>query len=172
VDFPVTIKITHPTNILVGMSVTATITTGKVANAIWVPTAALTVSSGHEAVLVPSTALPTSTFPGFGSGASGFGGFGGGSGGFGSGGGGFGGFGGFGAGGASSRFGVAARRLATTIPRAVDVTVGLTNGTDTEIVGGLTAGEKILVPNPAAASTSGTTAGARPFGGGFGFGGF
>ena len=163
VAFPVTIKIKSPVGIMVGMSVTAVITTGRVAGAVWVPTAALTTSSGHEAVLVPSTSLPSAGFPG---GFSGLGGSGGGGGGFPGGGFGGAGFGGFGAGSATRRL----HTLATTIPRAVDVTVGLTNTTETEILGGISANEKILVPNPAASSTSGAVAG-RTFRGGFGFGG-
>ncbi|MCY0877546.1 MAG: HlyD family efflux transporter periplasmic adaptor subunit [Firmicutes bacterium] len=173
VSYPVTIKISKPTGILLGMSVNATIDTGTVDNAIYVPTSAIETVNGQAEVLVPEKTLPTPTFGGFGGGA-GFGGFGGGA--FG-GGGGFGGFGGGGFGGSGSSSASAAfHRTATTIPVAKPVVLGLTNGTETQIVSGLSANQQVLVPNPAATtSTTGTSS--RPgfggFGGGFGgLGGF
>jgi HlyD family secretion protein len=154
VQFPVTIKLTRPTGVLIGLTANALIHTGTITHAVWVPTAALTNVNGQEAVLVPARALPTPSFPGaFG------GGFGGG--GFGGGGqrGGFGLFGGFRRG-----FGT----TTTTLTRSVRVTVGLSNQSDTQIVSGLSAGQQILVPNPAA---SATTVGGAGGGGGFRFGG-
>jgi HlyD family secretion protein len=161
VTYPVSIKISSPSGILLGMSVNATIDTGTISNALYVPTSAIETVNGQAEVLVPDKSLPTPTF-----GSGGFGGFGG-----------SGGFGGFG--GAAGGFGGTGRTAAfshtdTTIPVAKAVVLGLTNGTETQIVSGISANQQILVPNPAAeTSTTSSTSGHPAFGGfGGGFGGF
>ncbi|PSR22135.1 MAG: biotin attachment protein [Sulfobacillus acidophilus] len=170
VTYPVSIKIASPSGILLGMSVNATIDTGTVSNAIYVPTSAIEPVNGQAEVLVPDESLPT---PSFGSGGfGGFGGFSGASGGFGGSSGGFGG-GAAGFGGRSA----ALTHTATTIPVAKSVVLGLSNGTETQIVSGLSANQQILVPNPAAETSTTTSISGHPaFGGGFGgvggFGGF
>jgi len=162
VVFPVTVTIQNPSGILLGMDANATIRTGSVSNALYVPTAAIQTVNGTDEVLVPEKTLTPPTFGGFGGGGFGGGSFGAGGGGFGggTGGGGFG-SGGFTGGGGSFR----QRLVAKTIPVPVPVEVGLTNGSDTEILSGLSANQQILIPNPAATTTSST---GRP---GFGFGG-
>lgn len=154
VTYPVTVTVSNPSGIMLGMSVNATIDTGTVSNAIYVPTSSLETVNGQEEVLVPEKSLPT---PSFGSGGFG-GGFGGG--GFGSG--------GLGSGGPGR---ASFTRTATTIPVAKPIVVGLTNGSDTQIVSGLSANQQILVPNPAA-QTGAASSGTFPrFGGGLGVGG-
>jgi HlyD family secretion protein len=161
VSYPVTIKISDPAGILLGMSVNATIDTGTVDNAVYVPSSAIETINGQAEVLIPEKTLPIPTV------GSGFGGFGGGFGG--------GGFGGSGFGGGGFAGTATTHRTATTIPVARPVVLGLTNGTDTQIVSGLSANQEVLVPNPAATSSTTSTgrAGFGGFGGGFGgFGGF
>ncbi|AEJ39925.1 biotin/lipoyl attachment domain-containing protein [Sulfobacillus acidophilus TPY] len=166
VVFPVTVTIQNPSGILLGMDANATIHTGSVSNALYVPTAAIQTVNGTDEVLVPEKSLTPPTFGGFGGGGFGGGSFGAGGGGFGSG--------GFTGGGGSFR----QRLIAQTIPVPVPVEVGLTNGSDTEILSGLSANQQILIPNPAATTTSrtgrlgfGFGGGLARLGGGFGRGG-
>ena|GEM_PF-5223601 len=163
VEFPVTVKVKDPTGILIGMTVSAMVTTGTIPNAIYVPTSAIQTVNGRTAVLEPASTL---SLP-----------FGSPNGGTGSGngftrartfaGGGFRRSGGF----LSSLFGGVQQGdtsnfTRSTIPQTVYVTVGETNASDTEIVSGLAAGQEVLVPNPAAASLTPTGTGG---GAGFGF---
>jgi HlyD family secretion protein len=163
VSYPVTVKITKPTGILLGMSANVTIDTGTVSDATYIPTSAIENVNGVDEVMIPRSALPTSSSP-FGGGGFGGGGFGGG--GFG-GGGDFGGASGFGG---SSSFHRVAAKIDKTIPVSVTVKVGLSNGTDTEILSGLDGAKQVLEANPADTSTT-TTSGAGHFGGFGGFGG-
>ncbi|NMP24777.1 efflux RND transporter periplasmic adaptor subunit [Sulfobacillus harzensis] len=156
VTYPVTVTVSNPSGILLGMSVTATIDTGTITDAVYVPTSAIETVNGQEEVLVPKKSLPTPSFGSGGFGGTGAGGFGGG------------GFGGRGSSSARGSF----SRTATTVPVAKAVVVGLTNGSDTQIVSGLSAHQQILVPNPAAQTSSGASSPTGRFGGGFGVGGF
>ncbi|MCY0881280.1 MAG: efflux RND transporter periplasmic adaptor subunit, partial [Firmicutes bacterium] len=148
VEYPVTITIQHPQGILLDMSVNAAITTGSVANAVYVPTAAIQDENGQLVVLKPENSLP---FPGFsGNGRGGFGG------------------GGYGGGGGS--FHRSSPSVYHTIPVAVPVMTGLTNSSDTQILSGLQSGQQVLVPNPSA--QTGTFSGASHSGHFFMGGGF
>lgn len=163
VSYPVTVHINKPSGILLGMSASASITTGTLTGAVYVPTSAVETVNGEAEVLVPLKTLPT---PSFGSGGLSGRSFGGSGGGFGGSGGGF--------GGGNFPRSTSATHATVTIPVAHKVVLGLTNGTATQIISGITGGEQILVPNPAA-QTSNTTSG-RGFGGGgiglrVGFGG-
>ncbi|MHB1954524.1 MAG: efflux RND transporter periplasmic adaptor subunit [Sulfobacillus sp.] len=159
VEYPATIKITNPSHILVGMSVAAVVTTGTTINTIYVPTAALVTLNGQFYVLEPGSNLSSrlKNFPGFG--LSGFGGASGG-----------------GAGSSHHGFGLFSHgrpgfsAVATTVPVEVAVKIGLMNLSQTEIISGISAGQTVLIPNPAAAA-SGSGLGGGGFGGGFGRGG-
>lgn len=152
VQFPVTVKLGSESNVYLGMTANATITTGTVTNALAVPTAAIETINGRTAVLVPRSALPTPSYS-----------FSGGTGGF-SGGGGYGARGGNFGGGTSGR-----GTLATTTPVPVYVKVGLSNTSQTQISSGLKTGEQVLIPNPAA-TTSNASGMKSGIGGGLGRG--
>lgn len=154
VTYPVNIAITAPSEILLGMSASVSIDTGNLTNALYVPTSAIETVNGQDEVLVPQKNLPTPSFSGFGGG---------------SGGNGYGGFSGGGFGGTSTHG--SSRNIDRTIPVGVKVTVGLSNGTDTQILSGLSKNEQILVPTATSATTTTTHGGG--FGGAFGgVGGF
>lgn len=145
VSYPVTLQVTNPTGILLGMSVSATIDIGSLSDATYVPTSAIENINGIDEIMIPRSPLPELSSP-FGSG-------------------GFGGGGGFGSSSGASAFRSEAAKVDKTIPVSVTVTVGLSNGTDTQILSGLDGSKQVLVANPAATSTTTTTPGAVRFGG-------